>query len=312
MPLDPQAQAVLDQALDNGAPPITELSPAQAREAYRQSRLPTQPEPLPVEILRDFDVLGSHGPVPVREYRPLGSRQDAMLPALIYFHGGGWVVGDRNTHDTLCRELCNLAACSVFSVDYHMGPEFPFPAAVDDALSVTRWLSLHAREVSIDAGRLAVGGDSAGGNLAATVALALRDESEIHIACQLLIYPATDMRFQTPSYRQYAQGYLLTEAAMTYFRGHYVQDPASYNDWRASPLLADDHSGLPPTLVITAGFDPLKDDGRLYADKLSSAGGAVQHTCFEHQMHGFVGMGKMIDEANTAVRLCADWLKRHL
>ena len=310
--LDPQARALLDQAQLKGARPINSLPPQEARKAYLESRLPTQPTPQPIGTRRDFAVPGLAGAIPVREYRPLGSTPTEVLPALVFFHGGGWVIGDHESHDVLCRDLCHLARCAVFSVDYRLGPEHRFPAAFDDALSVTTWLAQNAQEAAIDAARMGVGGDSAGGNLAAAVALALGDGTVVKLAAQLLAYPVTDLHFQTPSFQQHGEGYSLSAADMHYFRAHYTATPVDYTDWRASPLLADDHSGLPPALVITAGFDPLRDEARLYADKLSAAGNAVQYICFERQMHGFLGMGGVIDEAQTAVRLCADWLKRRL
>lgn len=310
--LDPQAQALLDKARREGARPLSTMVPEQARIAYRDSRFPTRPAPVVVDTLRDFFVPGSSGPIPVREYRPMGTAKTDLLPALVFFHGGGWVVGDCDTHDVLCRELCHLAGCAVFSVDYRLGPENPFPAAFDDALAAMTWLSRQARDLAINADCLAVGGDSAGANLAAVVALALRDAADVSLAGQLLVYPVTDLRCATASYQHCGEGYVLSAQDMFYFRKHYISNPSDFTDWRASPLLADDHSGLPPALVLTAGFDPLRDEGRLYADQLSAAGNAVQYICFERQMHGFLGMGRVIDEANTAVRLCADWLKRHL
>lgn len=310
--LDPQAQALLMKAQREGARPLSAMVPEEARKTYRESRLPTQPAPEPVDTLRNFLVPGSSGSIPVREYRPLGSAKAELLPALVFFHGGGWVVGDCDTHDVLCRELCHLAGCAVFSVDYRMGPENRFPAACDDALAATTWIGQHAGELAIDAARIAVGGDSAGANLAAVVALSLRDAADVTLAGQLLVYPVTDLRCATASYQSCGVGYALSAQDMFYFRKHYIADSLDFADWRASPLLAKDHSGLPPALVLAAGFDPLRDEGRLYADKLSAAGNAVQYICFERQMHGFIGMGGVIDEANTAVRLCADWLKRHL
>jgi acetyl esterase len=252
------------------------------------------------------------GPVPVRAYRPLGSSPTQVLPALVFFHGGGWVIGDRDTHDVLCRDLCHLAGCAVFSVDYRLAPEHRFPAAFDDAVAVTQWLAQQAPALGVDAERLAVGGDSAGGNLAAGAALALRGALDVRLAAQLLIYPVTDLRCASASYQTCGQGYVLSAGDMAYFRGHYIAQDTQHADWRASPLLADDHADLPPALVLTAGFDPLRDEGRQYADRLSAAGNAVQYVCFERQMHGFIGMGGVIDEANTAVRWCADWLRRQL
>jgi acetyl esterase len=254
----------------------------------------------------------------LRLYRPLKDDRDGSArrqPVLVYFHGGGWTIGDLDTHDTLCRELANGAGCAVVSVDYRLGPEHRFPAAVDDCLAATRWVQAHAAELGLDAQRLAVGGDSAGGNLAAVVAIALRDAPDaaaLPIAFQLLIYPATDMRRNAPSHTSNGQGYLLTRDTITYFHDHYITDPAHDLDWRASPLLHADLSRLPPALLLTAGFDPLRDEGLAYADALAAAGNRASYVCFERQIHGFILMGKVLDEANTAVALCAAELRRAL
>jgi acetyl esterase len=235
-----------------------------------------------------------------------------VLPLLVYFHGGGWTIGDLDTHDVLCRTLCATAGIAVLSVDYRLGPEHRFPAAVDDAVAATRFARAQAAALGIDPARIAVGGDSAGGNLAAVVCLALRDAGEPLPAFQLLIYPATDMRAVAPSHEANGQGYLLTRDSVAYYRGHYIADAAEWPDWRASPLLATDHAHLPPALVLTAGFDPLRDEGRQYADALSGAGVPTQLVCFGRQVHGFVTMGRVIDEANTALDLCASALVRAL
>jgi acetyl esterase len=247
--------------------------------------------------------------VPLRLYRP---RAAGATAALVYFHGGGWVIGDLDTHDVLCRQLCLEAGVAVVSVDYRLGPEHRFPAAVDDCIAATRWVQDQATALGLDPGRLAVGGDSAGGNLAAVVALALRDAAAPPLALQLLVYPATDMRAVAPSHRANGQGYLLTADSITYYRSHYVPDPADWADWRASPLLAASHAALPPALVLTAGFDPLRDEGRQYADALSAAGTRTQYLCFERQVHGFITMGRVIDEARTAVAVCAAALREAL
>jgi acetyl esterase len=229
---------------------------------------------------------------------------------LVYFHGGGWTIGDLDTHDTLCRELAHRAGCAVVAVDYRLAPEHRFPAAVDDAIAATRWVRDNAALLKVDAERLAVGGDSAGGNLAAVVAITARDAGE-PIAYQLLVYPATDMRCALPSHRSNGQGYLLTVDTIAYFRGHYIDDPL-YDDWRASPLLARDLSRLPPALLVTAGLDPLRDEGLAYADRLADAGNAVTQVCFERQIHGFITMGRVIPEASSAVAFAAGELKRAL
>jgi acetyl esterase len=233
-----------------------------------------------------------------------------VLPLLVYFHGGGWTIGDLDTHDVPCRQLALAGDCAVLSVDYRLAPEHRFPAAVDDCVAATRWARAQAASLCIDAARIAVGGDSAGGNLAAVVAIAERDAGAPPLSAQLLIYPATDMRALAPSHRTNAQGYLLTADSIAYYRGHYMADEASWSDWRASPLLASDLTRLPPALVITAGYDPLRDEGRQYADALSAAGVRVQTVCFERQVHGFFAMSGVIDEAASAVALAGAVLQR--
>ena len=253
--------------------------------------------------------LRTDGGVRLRLYRPAAA---GVPPVLVYFHGGGWTIGDLDTHDVLCRQLCRAAEVAVVSVDYRLGPEHRFPAAVDDCIAATRWLQREGAALGLDAARLAVGGDSAGGNLAAVVALALRDAGDAVPAFQLLIYPATDQRAIAPSHTTNGQGYLLTADSVAYYRGQYLPEPAQWSDWRASPLLAADLSRLPPALVLTAGFDPLRDEGRQYADALSAAGNRVQYVCFERQVHGFITMSKILDEARTAVALCGAVLREAL
>ena len=309
--LHPQARSLLDLMEARGLPATHTLSPADARQAYRERRHFTQPEAPAVHEVRDLQAEGPHGPIPLRLYRPAGGGA-GVLPVLVYFHGGGWTIGDLDTHDTLCRELANGAGCVVVAVDYRMGPEHRFPAAIDDALAATRWIGREADALGVDASRLAVGGDSAGGNLAAVVALAARDAGDPPIVFQLLIYPATDMRRQHASHARNGQGYLLTHESLTYYHDHYIDDPRHDLDWRASPLLAEDFAGLPPALVITAGHDPLVDEGADYARRLSDAGNRVSYVCFERQIHGFITMGGVLDEAHTAVGLCAIELRRAL
>lgn len=227
----------------------------------------------------------------------------------MYFHGGGWVIGDIDTHDTLCRQLSEGSGAAVYSVNYAKAPEHRFPAAVDDALLATRYVIDAHASLGIDPARVGTGGDSAGGNLATVVAQGLRGTLEHPLALQLLIYPVTDLRLSTPSYQTYASGYGLTASAMRYFRDTYLRGEADVQDSRASPMLATDLRRMPPALVLTAGFDPLRDEGAAYADALSAAGNAVEYVCFERQIHGFIIMGGAVDEANTAVRLCADFLR---
>jgi acetyl esterase len=311
--LHPQARALLDLIASRGLPAMQDLPPVEARAFYRDRRAITQPEPPPVAEISELSAAGPHGAIPLRLYRPTRRSDDpAALPVLVYFHGGGWTIGDLDTHDVLCRELCNEAGVAVVAVDYRMGPEYPFPAAVDDSLAATYWVLRNARELGVDATRLAIGGDSAGGNLAAVVALLARDAGDLPIAWQLLIYPATDMRRGHPSHTTNGSGYLLTTETISYYHDNYVADPGHDLDWRASPLLRDDLTQLPPALVLTAGFDPLRDEGLAYADRLVGAGNRATYVCFERQIHGFITMGKVIDEAHVAVRLCAAELARAL
>ena len=312
--LDPQARALIDLMIERNVPLVHTLSPAEARRLYRERRGFTQPEPPALAEVRELTMPGPVGPVPLRLYRAQAPKGGAQaLPLLVYFHGGGWTIGDLDTHDVLCRQLAIAGECVVLSVDYRLAPEHRFPAAVDDCLAATRWARSQATALGIDAKRIAVGGDSAGGNLAAVVAIMERDagaSNDAPLSAQLLIYPATDMRAVAPSHKTNAQGYLLTADSIRYYRGHYLAQGAQWSDWRASPLLAKDLQGLPPALVITAGFDPLRDEGRQYADALSAAGNRVQYICFERQVHGFITMSRVLDEALSAVEVSGAVLQR--
>jgi acetyl esterase len=314
--LHPQARALLKLIDELGVPPTHTLTPQDARAFYRERRTFTQPDPPEVGEVRALEAAGPHGPIPLRLYRP--KRADgtpggaAALPVLVYFHGGGWVIGDLDTHDTLCRQLANGSGAAVVAVDYRMGPEQRFPAAVDDCLAATRWIQREATGLGLDPARIAVGGDSAGGNLAAVVAIATRDAATPRLAFQLLIYPATDMRRNAPSHTTNGTGYLLTHETITYFHDHYIVDAAHDLDWRASPLLHADLARLPPAFVLTAGYDPLRDEGAAYAEALTAAGNRATYVCFERQIHGFITMGRVLDEANAAVAMCAAELRRAL
>jgi acetyl esterase len=308
--LHPQTRAFLDLIEKRGLPPTHLLSVEDARKLFRERRSVTQPAPPDVAEVRNLQAPGPNGPIALRFYRAIGTQASEVLPVLVYFHGGGWTIGDLDTHDTLCRELCNGARCAVVSVDYRMGPEHRFPAAVDDSMAATRWVREHASELLVDASRLAVGGDSAGGNLAAVTSIAARDAGDLPIRFQLLIYPATDQHGTTPSHAENGKGYLLTHETMEYFAGHYIADKAQYKDWRASPGLHPNLANLPPALIITAGFDPLRDEGAAYAKRLTEAGNRTSYVNFPRQIHGFISMGRILDESHTAVALCASELLR--
>ncbi len=312
--MHPQTRALLDLLVERGVPPMDSLPPVEARDAYRKGRSALQPPPRPMAEVRADAASGPHGPIPLRLYRPQAAVDRGVpSPVLVYFHGGGWVIGDLGTHDVLCRDLAHASGHVVVSVDYRLAPEHRFPAAYDDALAATRWVHANATSLGVDATKLAVGGDSAGGNLAAAVCLAARDAADpLPIAFQLLIYPATDMRRGHPSHVSNGSGYLLTAKTIAYFHDHYIVDPADDLDWRASPLLARDHARLPPALVVVAGFDPLCDEGLDYARVLADAGTAASAVSFDRQVHGFITMGGVLDEARTAVALCAAEMRRVL
>ena len=308
--LHSQLVALLEKAAQSPLPPYHDVPPAVARRFYRDTRAPLTPDPPPVESVQLLLAPGKGGPVPLRAYRPKGADKDEVLPALIYIHGGGWVIGDLDTHDVVCRTLANGAGCAVFSVEYRKAPESPFPAAVDDCFSALTFVSGNSSSLKINSKQIAVGGDSAGGNLAAAISLMARDAGGPAISFQLLIYPATDHRLGHPSIDGNGEGYLLTKKVMIYFRGHYLPREADWLDWRASPLLAKSHAGLPPAFVMTAGFDPLRDEGRAYSEKLKDAGVPTEYREYSDMVHGFITMGRVLDTANTALADCAQALKK--
>jgi acetyl esterase len=312
MALDPQARAVIDLVIKSGRPAYNTLSPKDARQLFRETRPASTPTPPEIGAVNDLLADGPAGPVPVRVYRPVGAAPGAPLPALVYFHGGGWVIGDLETHDVLCRQITAEAGLEVVAVDYRLAPEHKFPAAVDDAWAATRWVAANAGRLGVDPRRIAVGGDSAGGNLAAVVALLARDAGAPAIAYQVLLYPVTDGRTDTASYRDCADGYLLTRDGMRWFFDHYLKSPADAADWRVSPLRAGSLAGLPPALVVTAGFDPLRDEGDAYAARLREAGVRVDHVCYGGMIHGFAPMGRLIDSGNRAVSHIAASLREAL
>ena len=269
-----------------------------------------------VESVTTIAMEQADGPINLRHYRPLGSRADQALPTIMFFHGGGFVVGNLESHDSVCRYLAAEAGCAVVSVDYRLAPEHRFPAAFDDCVAATRYVVGHAKALGVDATRMAVAGDSAGGQLATVVAMALRDDPAINLTFQLLLYPITDPSMSHPSIQSNGTGYMLTERGLRYYYGHYFEGDAWRKDWRAMPLqegIREDRlQGLPDCLVISAGFDPLRDEARAYADALSAAGVKTNYVCFERQIHGFATMGGVVDEANLALDLCVSALRRAL
>ncbi len=299
MPLDPQAKAILEFLNTVPRDPST-LTPAVLRAGYRAlAATRSGPEVAHVE---DRRVPGPAGEIPVRAYRPLG---DGPFPLLVYFHGGGFVLCDLDTHDGSCRLLANAAGCAVLSVDYRLAPEAKFPAAPEDCYAATCWAAQHAATLGADPERIAVGGDSAGGSLATVVAQLVRDRGGPGLVHQLLIYPVTDLSFETPwpSHVENAEGYFLTRAMMHWFADHYLARAEDARSPLASPLLARDLTGLPPASVITAEFDPLRDEGEAYAARLRDAGTSVALRRYDGMFHGFFALTDMIDRAKEAV----DW-----
>ena len=289
-----------------GLPPIDKVSPADARRQYRDVRATLRPPAPSLPDVRDLKADGGGGPIPLRLYRPA----EGVLPAFVFFHGGGWVVGDLGTHDVVCRQIARDAGVVVIAVDYRLAPEHPFPAASDDAWSATTWIAAHADELGIDGGRIAVGGDSAGGGLAAVVALRARDSRTLRLAFQLLVYPVVDLRAESGSYSQYAEGYLLTRAAMKWYIAQYAPTPQAVNDWHASPLVAPWVHGVAPALIIAAELDPLIDEGEAYARRLRGARVPVDYQVVPGMVHGFLTMGGKVDAANHSIDVIASALRR--
>lgn len=309
MSLHPQVEVLLERVARSQLPPYHELPPAVSRRLYRDTRSATSPAAPEMGAVTLMLVPGPAGPLPVRAYRPAGAEKGEILPALVFYHGGGWVIGDLDTHDVACRLLSNGARCMVYSVEYRLAPEARFPAAVDDCVAATRHIAAQAATLGIDPKRIAVGGDSAGGNLAAVVCIDARDSKWPMPCFQLLVYPATDQRSGHASHVRNAEGYLLTRKVMNYFRGHYLPSEADWLDWRASPLLATSLAGLPAAHVLTAGYDPLVDEGRAYAERLAAEGVATEYREFPDMVHGFLLMGGVLDTANEAMSGCCAALR---
>lgn len=287
MPLDPQAQAFLDQMVAFGAQPLNTLSPEDARKAFDLLAELSELKPEPVAKVEDRLIPGPVGQIPIRVYTPQGTEP---FPVLIFFHGGGFVLGSIKIYEELCRALTNGADCIVVSVDYRVAPEHKFPAAVEDCYAAIKWVAGNAKAIGGDPTHIAVGGDSAGGNLAAVVSLMARDQGTPPLVYQLLVYPTTSFALDTPSCQENADGYFLTRDDMVWFRNLYLRSNADRDDPYASPLQAQDLRGLPSALVITAEFDPLRDEGEAYAARLREADVAVVCTRYNGMIHGFLSM----------------------
>lgn len=298
MPLDPHIQPIVDlvNAAASKRPAAAEQTLAERREAYHKllAALPPGPD---VASVSELLVEGPAGPIAVRIYRPEQPRG-----VVVFFHGGGWTIGDLDTHDEPCREIVEQSGATVVSVDYRLAPEAPFPAAIDDSFAALQWVSANRADLAGPDAKIAVCGDSAGGNIAAVMCLMARDVDGLDIATQLLVYPGVDARMtEFDSLERNGEGYVLSLETMQWFSGNYLANEADRFDWRASPLLADDLSGLPPALVITAEFDPLHDEGIAYAEALRSAGNDVVHSDYDGMVHIFFQLGPVVPAAATAV-----------
>jgi acetyl esterase len=308
MPPHPQVQTILDGLAAADGPELKDMSPQQARAMYRT--LVLLAASAEVARVEDRTISGPGGDVALRVYWPTAPAGDPP-GVLVWFHGGGWVIGDLESADPTARRLAEGAGVVVVSVDYRLSPEHPAPAAIDDAVAALSWTAAHAEELGVDPSRLAVGGDSAGGNLAALLCQRARAAGGPAIAFQLLVYPVTDLTQRHPSYEENAEGYLLTRDAMTWFIGHHLDgiDPA---DPLVSPLHADSLEGLPPALVITAEYDPLRDEGEAYAARLRDAGVPVEAVRYDGQIHGFLAMDSVLDDAKLALDRAAGALRAGL
>ena len=308
MALDPEAEFVIGLVKKAGGPEFWQMTPDQAREQYlfRVGKLALKPQ-----IYRTSDRLipGPGSELPIRIYQPREAKPDERFPVLIWYHGGGFVIGDLDTHDSACRLLANQADCMVVAVDYRLAPEFKFPAGVDDCMATLRWVAHHARAIGADAERIAVGGDSAGANLATVAAILARDEGYPKVVFQLLVYPCVAPEPETASHHKFADGYLLTRNTITWFYKLYLRGQKDVNDFRFAPLLRDDLANLPPALILVAGYDPLRDEGVEYSKRLIEAGNRVALTNYEGMVHGFYLMGGAVDAARRAVAQSAAALR---
>jgi acetyl esterase len=305
--LDRATQVLLRMMELSGFGPLESLSVADARAEYATSAQVLSTRRREMNKVMDRAIDGPRGAIPVRIYVP--GLEAGVQPVLVYYHGGGWVIGDLETHDAVCRQLAAEAGCIVVAVHYRRAPEHKFPAAADDCTAAFRWVAQHAEALGGDPRRIAVGGDSAGGNLAAVVCHDTRRDA-LRPCYQLLIYPVTDLRMRTRSYDLFATGFVLTRDLMEWFRKHYLSTDAERTDPRASPLLAEDLAGQPPALLITAGFDPLRDEGREYADRLRAAGNSVTYRCYDGLIHGFISLTGGIVLARAAAVDAARALRR--
>ena len=306
MALDAQAEALLKSMKESGAPPFNVCSPEEARTMYDQGSELVKGDPPEPHSIETLEIPGVQGNIMTWVYKPSAKEN---LPMLVFYHGGGFVIGSLESHDTVCRSLCVEAQCIVVAVEYRLAPENKYPAALEDAWSATEWVAGNANLLGGDPARLAIGGDSAGGCLAATVALMAKESGGPNISKQLLIYPCTDMTRRYESHKTFGEGYRLTSDLIEWFYSHYFSEEDDVESWKASPLNSTKLEGLPPTFLISAGFDPLQDEAEAYADKLMRAGVSTKHSHYEGMLHGFITMPGVMDKAKEALTECAQELK---
>jgi acetyl esterase len=310
--LDRETEALLYWASSSTSTPLWHLSPEAARNDYRRGLAKTEIVPPEIGGTSDFDVPRDARALRLRKYIPAKRGTDAEA-AIMFVHGGGCVIGDLETHDVFCRTLCHDTRATVLSLDYRLAPEHPFPAAVEDTVAALEWLSHEARALGLDPARIAVAGDSAGGGLAAVALHETKGRLAAPVRGQALIYPALDLRGRLPSRKELADQFPIPRDMIDWFFDHYFGNAWPFTDPRAIPSLYEDYTGLPPALVITAGYDPLRDEGAEYAETLAAAGVPVDYECYEGTIHGFMNMGRVLRSAHGRTRhRIASWLAERL
>ncbi|GAB4184937.1 MAG: alpha/beta hydrolase [Simkaniaceae bacterium] len=305
MPIHPKLQEIIDQTNASHLPPQSEIPIEKARESFYKLRL-LAGDPQPVAKILNQAIPGPSGNILTRIYYP---NEEENQPVLVYFHPGGFVKGDIESHDIICRDICNAAECAVMSVNYRLAPENKFPAQMEDGYAALNYLQSNAREIHCDKNRIAVGGESSGANLAAVLTHFVKEKGGPQIIFQVLIYPQTDYTRQFPSHKEFAKGYLLEEESLIWYANQYLPESADPRNPKISPLWAEDFSNLPPAFIITAEYDPLRDEGEAYAQKLKEAGIKVIHHRYEGMTHGFFQMGGILDAANRAMEEVGEALK---
>lgn len=309
--LDPSAAAVIAAFRAANRPPYETMTPVEARAAQALGRPVIQPDPPAIASVEQIVIASDAAQIPARVYKPLTlAQRDGLSAGVIFFHGGGWTIGDLDGYEVVCKSIATEAQMIVVSVDYRLAPEHRFPAAVDDAIAATKWIAENAVRFGIDPNRLIVSGDSAGGNLSAVVAIHSRDHGGPKIAGQALIYPATEAECSHPSHKEEDTSVLLTHPLIKWFYDHYIPNKDDNADWRASPARVKDLSGLPRAYVITAGADPLRDEGDEYAERLRKAGVSVVHSYYPGQFHGFISFGRLLPESSQLIREIGSWLRQ--